>query len=209
MPTIYDFPPFSVSKQLFHVPGAAVEGGYTSGAVRIVSPEPGGRSVLEMQVAMQTNEWSDPISSWVMSSGNGRIFRIPLTKTPQLVTMRTMLSGYPPTSLQTVYTTVALEGSTTVTVDMKPFGPIAKAGHVIGHGDQTYLIDAISYDAALVATITVTPPLRKDVAINDGCLLTPNFLGTISNIEDVRITYDAENAGAIQMGKMVFSEAIV
>lgn len=89
---IWDFPVVPIEKQLFHVPGAVFEGGFTSGGARIQSAEPGGRSVLEVQVAFQVAEWDFPFSSWIMSKMNGQIFRVPLTKTPQLIS-NTALNG--------------------------------------------------------------------------------------------------------------------
>ena len=83
---IYNLPKLPVSGQLFSVPGAAFDGGYTSGGSNINSPEPGGRSKLNLQLSLQVNEWDTPYMSWLMSKINGEIFRIPLTKTPQLVT---------------------------------------------------------------------------------------------------------------------------
>ncbi len=221
---IWNFPDVPVSKQLFHVPGQAMEAGFTSGGVRMLSPTPGGRAVLEMQLSMQVNEWEAPVASWLMSKGNGEVFRVKLAKTPQLLTTRSIRVGsfdaYPrdekkwqateqSNAMQTVFTQPALEGNQTVQVNMADIGPLLQLGHVIGHDDYTYLVDDISYDADLVATLTVKPPLRKNIAVNDKCLFEPVFLGTISNINDIRATYDSENVGHIQSGKIIFAEAIV
>ena len=220
---IYDFPTCPVSKQLFHVPGAAVEGGLTSGSVRIISPEPGGRSVLEMQIALQVQEWDYPISSWLMSKGNGQVFRIRMAPTPQVLSARNpgvlwspepgvLWSGDVPWQgdITAFYSATALEGQQVLRVNMTGYGDIARPGHVIGHLNHTYMIDEIKYDAdTSIATITVTPPLRKNVQIADAAFFRPYYLGTIANIGEVRTTYDAENNGHIQPGKIVFAEAIV
>lgn len=221
---IWNFPTVPVSKQLFHVPGQAQDGGYTSGAVHMLSPEPGGRGVLELQLSLQVREWEAPLASWLMSKGNGEVFRVALVKTPQLITAQSIrtpsFNAYPrdedrwhapnvPADLQTVFTIGALEGSTVVRIDMLQIGPVLKHGHVLGHGDHTYVVDDIAYDSQLQATVTVKPPLRKNVIAGDRCLFKPYFLGTISNIGEVRATYDAELRGAIQPGKIVFAEAIV
>lgn len=224
MTEIFDFPVLPGAKQLFHVPGAAMEGGYTAGAVRILSPEPGGRSVLELQTSFSVNEWENPVASWLMSKGNGEVFRIRLTRTPQVITQRSIprasFDAYPrdeeqwhapnpATDLTTLYTATALEGENTVKIDMSSLGPILKPGHVFGHGNTTYKVDKITYDANLIATIVCKPPLRKNIAIGNMCLFTPYFLGTIGNIAEVRTTYDAELGGSIQLGKIIFAEAIV
>lgn len=83
--TIYDFPTLDVRSQLFHAPGQAFEGGFTSGGVRVSAPEPGGRAYLEMELSLQVNEWNSPFASWLMSKINGDIFRVPLVRTPQIV----------------------------------------------------------------------------------------------------------------------------
>lgn len=221
---IWDFPPVRISKQLFHVPGAAVDGGLTSGGARIVSPEPGGFSVLEVQLSMQVDEWSNPWSSWLMSKANGQIFRIPLTKTPQLITARSIqkpqTDAWPrdddywhapdlKTSLKTTFTSGALEGSNVIVIDMKPFGPVLRFGHVFGHDDNTYLVDDIAYDAMGRATVSVTPPFRKRINPGDICLFEPFFLGSIAPGGDYRKTYDAESVGNIQLEKIIFNEVVL
>jgi hypothetical protein len=198
-----------------------VDGGFTSGAVRILSPEPGGRSVLEMQVALQVGEWDNPESSWLMSKGNGEVFRVRLAPTPQVLSARSaqpdwrsnaLWSEQKPIATDMVarYDAVALEGSTTLIVDMTAHGDRIRRGHVIGHGDTCYGIDKVQYDyGTRRATLTVKPPLRNPVAVGDTVLFRPYFTGVMGNIEELRTTYDAENVGHIQLGKIVFTEAIV
>ena len=224
MMKIHTFPTdLKVSGQLFHVPGAAVEGGFTAGSVRIMSPEPGGRSVLEVQLALR-DEWQAPRMSWLMSKTNGQAFRVRLTKTPQLITSNSLLAPafnawprdedqwHAPTlknDLQTVFVTNALEGSNVVVIDIAPIGPIVQPGHVIGHRDHTYMCDDVEYISATRARITVTPPLRKNVSTGDTCLFTPWFLGTISNGSEITTLYESAQRGHLQPGKIVFSEMIL
>lgn len=228
---IWDMPTFPVQSQLFYAGGQSFEGGFTSGGVRILSSEPGGRSFLELTLSLQVNEWSVPFSSWLMSKLNGDIFRVRLTATPQLVSNAALninsdLSGidwgsegfYPnqdwdnlqgwdvDAEIPTLVT--SLQGSQILTVDMTAFGAILAYGHAIGHVDSTYLIDDISYNGT-IATITVNPPLREDVLIGDAILLRPFFLGTITNPTDVRQAYDRANMGAIQPGRLLMSEIIL
>lgn len=170
---IFDFPTVPVSKQIFHVPGGAIEGGYTSGAVRILSPEPGGRSVLEMQISMQINEWNSPWSSWIMSKGNGEVFRVRLAPTPQILSPRSASPDWSKgiretdprpynTDMVARFTAVALEGSTTLVVDMIGHGDRLRPGHVVGHGDITYMIDKVDFNySTKQATLKVKPPVRK------------------------------------------------
>lgn len=220
---VYDFPDVKIGKQLFHVPGAAVEGGFTSGGVRLLSPEPGGRAVLEIEPSMR-DEWDAPWLSWLMSKINGQVFRVPLTKTPQLITARSIqrpaFDAYPrdqqewhavlrPDDLTAQFTASALEGSSTVRIDMARIGPVLKPGHVIGHGSHTYMVDEITYDASRQATATITPPVRSPIAAGSTCKFTPVFTGTIANGGEIRNTYDRSNNGLIQLGKLILTEAIV
>ena len=223
---IWNFPKMAIQSQLFHVPGAYFDGGLTSGGARIMSPEPGGRSVLEVTPSLQINEWKSPFSSWLMSKTNGEIFRIPLTVTPQLISSKTynlMKSkgivwdndqswdngenwkddGYYLNSAG-----VALEGSVKLYVDVRNFNDLIKHGHVIGFENSSYMVDDIEIENN-IATITVNPPLRKNVKASDVIYLRPFFLGVISNGSEIRNSYDASNIGAIQLNRIVFQEVII
>jgi len=222
---ILNFPTFPISKQLFVASGQAIDGGMTAGGVRMLSPEPGGRSMLELQPSLQVNEWDYPLSSWLMSKVNGDIFRVRLAPTPQVAGSRVAASqfknGIPwdsdqPWSNQrnwdgdatASFVTPALEGSNTVVIETKAIKSILRNGHVIGHGDVTYMIDDIQYNGSL-ATITVNPPFRKKINPNDIALVRPFFLGSIANGDEMRISYDAENNGNIQLGVIRLNEVIL
>lgn len=221
-PKIWEFPSFPISDQLFHVPGQALAGGITSGGAQIISPEPGGFAMLEITPALQVNEWNYPAASWLMSKGNGAIMRVRLAPTPQISwSARRNGSSVPwDTGLlwsndrewegdfSGVFTAVALEGSTQLVIDLTGVGQALQFGHVIGHGNYTYLIDEIEYDGD-VATVIVTPPLRNDVAIGDAANLRPWFLGRIANIGEIRSSYKAADNGHIQLGKIILNEAII
>lgn len=222
---IWDFPNLKIQSQLFHVPGAVFDGGLTSGGARIVSPEPGGRSVLEMKLAYQIGEWDIPFSSWLMSKIAGAIFRVQLINTPQVV----LPSAYGGTNTPVPWdgdiswnnsqnwagdgfyleTTIAsLEGSTQLTIDTLAYGEILRHGHVIGNGNNCYIIDDIEYVGS-IATITVSPPLRNDIAIGGMIYTKPYFLGSISNGAEVRQAYEASKLGGIQLNRIVFNEVIL
>jgi hypothetical protein len=219
---VWDFPDLPVSGQLFHVPGAAIDGGFTAGGMQVLSPEPGGRSVLELRLSMQRNEWVTPWASWLMSKINGDIFKIRLVFTPQLISTQT---GKQITQLPTYHNpvfasddtrrelvgqfgTVALEGTNVVQIDMTSFGQILRHGHLVGHEDNCYIVDDITY-AGMIATITLNPPLRKNVAIGDDAPFRPYFIGTIANGGEIRAAYDAANNGLIQLERIIFNEAIL
>jgi len=158
-----------------------------------------------------------------MSQTNGKVLRVRLTKTPQLITAKSLaipeggtqgerneLWSAPDvrTGLRSRYLSNVLEGQTTVQVDMAPYGRVLKRGHVIGHGNNSYLVDEIMYTGTTAIAI-ITPPARRTIAVGDVCEFEPWFLGTMLSGSDFRTTYDAENVGMIQLGKITLSEAII
>lgn len=217
---IYSFPTFRVETQLFHVPGAGYDGGLTSGGAQLITPEPGGFSVLEIQPALIRTEWDAPLASWIMSKTNGQVFRVRLAPSPQVAYSKARgLTAVPWSNGQAWsnqedwegdftarYSAAALKGSVTTTFDMTGVGPIAGPGHVIGHDGDSYLIDEISYNGN-VATAIITPPLRRDIAAGDNCYLRPWFTGRISNGSEVRAAYN--NLGHVKPGRIVLQEAVV
>lgn len=225
---IYDFPELKIKSQLFYSGGLAYDGGFTSGGSRIVSPEPGGRSYLELTLALQTKEWENPETSWLMSKlGNGSIFRIKLAKTPQILS-KYQLTDYEisvpwnnnqtwnnnqfwgPIDPTAVVAFFAVEGNQKITIENEPIGKRLKRGNVIGFGNYTYMIDEIVQRSGMNRTIlTISPPLRQNIAAGSEILIYPYFLGTASNVEQFRSTYDAINVGHIETGKIVFSEVIL
>lgn len=219
-----NFPTLTIEKQLFHVPGAAIDGGFTSGGARIMSPEPGGRSQLELQIALQIFEWDYPETSWLMSKINGTVFRVRLAPTPQVCRAQSLGGPGVPWDnngpwnngqnwagdMTATYLENALEGTTKVKINMSSYGTVLKRGHAIGHGSNCYMVDSILYDPnTTIATITLMPPLRKNVVAGDQVLFRPFFLGTINNGANFRVTYDAGNVGYIQPGQITFMESIV
>lgn len=221
----FTFPQFKVEKQLFYVPGAVADGGFTAGGARITMAEPGGFSTLEIQPSLITTEWDYPLASWLMSKTNGEIFRVRLGPTPQ-VSIASLLrnsTGVPwdnngpfdngenwQGDAIAGYSEPALRGSNTLVVDMSVLGRILQRGHVIGHLFSCYMVDDISYsDDTNVATITVKPALRRDVAVDDVAYFRPWFTGQITNGADIRTTYDAENVGLIQLNKIVLQEVVI
>lgn len=223
---VWNFPTFSISAQVFRVPGISADGGYTLGGVRISSPEPGGFGVIEVQPSLQTGEWDYPLASWLMSKTNGEILRFRLAPTPQVSSARAIRATQPWNaegifSIQpwnnlenwtgdftAVYSAVALKGSNQLTLDLDGIGPVLQPGHVIGHAYDCYIIDEVSY-AGTIATVTVKPPLCRNVAINDTVYFRPYFTGQISNGSEVVKMYDAEMNGHIEPAKLVLSQVIL
>lgn len=208
---VWTIPHFPVSMQIFYVPGAAAQGGFTSGGARIMSPEPGGFSVMEIKPALCVEEWAGPLASWLISKSNGQILRTRFAPTPQVASMRVFAGGerWDGGDLATRYTADALQGNNIVTVDVSHIGQILRAGHVIGHAYDAYLIDDITYNNDSTATLLVTPPLRRNITLLDVALLRPWFTGAIMNGGEFKSTYDASMAGHIQLENIVLNEVIV
>jgi hypothetical protein len=228
---VWDFPSFGIQSQLFYAGGAAYEAGFTAGGSRLLSPEAGGRSYLEIELSLQVNEYDNPITSWFLSKmSNGTIFKIPLTKTPQLVTDEALNisvntvqwneSGILPFSdwdnnqpwkadgINYLINANYLEGETTIEILTGEIGNILKAGHVIGIGNSSYIIEDISYTST-IATIDIIPPLRKNVVENDEVKTRPFFVGSVTNASEVKTSYSKENNGHIQPSRILFSEVII
>ena len=224
---IWNFPQMAIQSQLFHVPGSYFDGGFTSGGAKILSPEPGGRSVLEVTPSLQIGEWGTPFSSWLMSKINGEIFKVPLVKTPQLAS----LSGetnYPlgksiswdndqkwdnnqfwdDDGAYLEVSSVSLEGETSVSLDVSTFGEIIRHGHVIGFENHSYIVDDVEYENS-IATISLKPPLRKNISVSDEAYLRPSFLGIIANGSEIKNSYEASNIGAIQLNRILFQEVVI
>lgn len=228
---IWDFPAsLKVQSQLFYPAGQAFEGGFTSGGVNILSPEPGGRSYLETLISLQTKEWDYPFTSWLMGKLNGDIFRVRMTATPQLVNAPALgfTGGYyqnngilwagdllwgndQPWELGDTgvpVTAVALEGSLIIYANFTGIGQVLKHGHAFGIGDTAYAVDDIEWTGN-VAKITCNPPLRRDISTSDILKFRPSFLGRITNGGEMRTMYERANNGHIQPGRILFSEVIL
>lgn len=227
---IYDFPPILRGKQLFHAGGQAYEGGFTSGGARMLSPEPGGRGILNMEFAIQRNCPADPIVSWICSMiANGNIFRVPIDYTPQIVRLADLgftgpndglpwaASGMSPelpwdngqnwaSDILVEAAATSLAGTVTLDLDFGSLPLVLRHGHLIGHDDVTYLVEDIEYDGT-VATITVNPPLRNTVAQGDLITFLPKMLAIARNPDSFRGLY--EPADIIRLGSVEFVEALI
>ena len=216
---VHAFPTFRIESQLFHVPGAGYDGGLTAGGAQFITPEPGGFATLEMAPAISDTEWDFPLSSWVMSKIAGQVFRIRLAPTPQVAFSRQRGAVAVPWDngqlwsnheawdgdFTARYAAPSPKGSVTMKFDLTGVGPIVSPGHVIGHESECYLIDEVTY-VGNVATATVTPPLRRDIATGDNAYLRPWFTGRISNGDQIRAAYGS--TGYVKMANIIFHEAL-
>jgi len=227
---VYDWPPLRIRRSLFFAGGQAFEGGFTSGGAKILTPEPGGRSFLDLDFAVQKGR--DPLISWAMSKiANGNIFRVPIRCSPQVISASDLgvnvsnasdgvpwaAEGLIPAhswdngqnwayEIGAVAQAAALEGTTSIVVDMGDLEPALRPGHVIGIGDTPHLVADIEWDES-VATIEIDPPLRADLSSGAYITFRPTMLCVAENPESFRGLYGASSL--VELGSVRFIEAIV
>ena len=224
-PAIYDWrPEVQPIDQLFRAGGVSVQGGMTLGGVSVENPEPGGRGELLFRFPMLALASANLSASWTLSRIlNGAIMRIPLySPCVQLIADAalgvtsgiTWAGGYTwaggikwrfdPFALTTV---AALKGAASVKVNMAALGRVADIGHLIGFGDVTHVIMDISYTAGNVATIAISPPLRKAQPVNSRCRFRPSMVATCTNAKDVADNF--RNGRNMALNPARFVEAIL
>lgn len=228
---VYDWPwTVRPRDQLFHVPGQATEGGFTVGGARTLSPEVGGRAVLKWTFDTQREQSeAGRLYSWLISKvSNGSVFRLPVGNSKQLASAEALGIAAPAGAnsrglpwegdilwsngqgwefdpgVMTVGT--ALEGSTVLTVNFGTLLPGLWHGHVIGIAGRAYKVDDIEYDGS-IATITVTPPLRADVAAGDFVTFRPKMYGVCVDPSSFEALFDV--GIWIRPGSITFAEAII
>jgi hypothetical protein len=232
MPTIYDWPAsVQPNRSMFYAGGQAVDGGFTVAGARIASPEPGGLAMLEATFSAnggRSNRGQARRVSWLLSKvGNQSVFRFRLSRSPQLVSAADLgldpqleVSGvswdngqpfdnglnfmFMPIALAGA---AALEGTTVLVLELAQYGEVLQFGHLIGHDSRTYHVDAIDYDGAGSATLTVSPPLRADIEIGDAFTFRPSMLCTVQDPAAFRSMFDA--GGIVVPGSVTLLEAIL
>lgn len=226
-PTVFTWPTAVVAvDQLFYVGGEASEGLFTVGGVMDKSPEPGGRAFLDCGFNYMKDDQTGRIVSWLMSKvTNGNVFRMPITRslqiaTPPGVSIATEVAGLPwdlsipwDEGFRWAYEPVVaadgavLAGNGEIDIDVGDLGTLLQIGHVIGPASGgAHLIDDISY-AGSIATMKLTPPLRRDVA--DGAVFTlrPEMFCTVDNPDSFRAMF--QYGKFVKPGNITFIEAII
>lgn len=221
-----------VARQTFYAGGEAIDGGRTLGGVATLSREPGGGwATLDYEFPPFVDRTAAPrLVSWLMMAvRNGRVFRLPIVVSPQLVpasafnpafSVATDRYGLPWSNRRSwangenwafnpmaraVGGTVPA-GSTQLLIDMTSYGQILWHGHVIGEGAHAYLVEDIEYEGA-AARVTVTPPLRRAVASGARIKFRPTMTGVCTTPESFEALY--EPGGFIRPGSISFTEVVV
>ncbi|APX88642.1 hypothetical protein BV394_01940 [Brevirhabdus pacifica] len=227
-PVIYDWRSDCVPlSQVFRAGGRANEGGMTLGGINVVSPAPGGRGELHLEFGPFATTAANKAASWTISRMmNGAIMRIGLWNSVQLVPNSALgiSNGLTWSNGQTwssgafwrsrpsaAITAAAGRGTTTLTADLGTYGEIVEIGHVVGVKaggfEFAHMVEEISYDASDVATMTVSPPLRRAVTTSDTLQFRPSMLVQCMNAREVMNNF--QSGRHMAFSKAEFVEALV
>lgn len=234
-PTIHDWhSAVAPIDQIVRAGGAARDGGMTIGGASISSPEPGGRSELVLNFAPFAAEAANLAASWIVSRiMNGSVMRYRLQPTVQLVPAADLTvpedglpwdDGAPWASdvnwQADPWVPAAMfgaAGSVTVKADLSSLGRVLNFGHVIGFSidgyDFAHVVMDIEYDGDDLATITVSPPLRRDIVPVAGgepatrLRFRPAMLVVCTNAAEVMSTFQRGRHIALNAARFV--EALV
>lgn len=209
VPTIHEWPTeCEALNQVFVAGGQEIPGGVTLGGVTLTNPEPGGRGELILDFPTFVSDDALRLASWLITRlRNGSVFRYDLLETPQLVPEAEL--SVPRTA--PVNANAAL-GATSIEIDMSTQGQILKVGHLIGFNydsgawGATHAVLGISYDGSDIATVEISPPLRRATTTSDVARFRPAMLMQCINPREVLSTY--RWGRHIQLGQARFIEAL-
>jgi hypothetical protein len=207
---IYDWRPGLIRMgQHFAAGGQALNGGLTGGGINIANPEPGGVGMLAVSFPRFFGDRAvERQAGWTVSRiRNGSVMRIPLCASYQTLSPADLGVTPPATggipwdnsnpwdgnywayALPTApVVAAASEGQASITIDMSAFGQVLQPGHVFGFRsgafDFTHEAMAVTYDSADVATVEISPPLRRDVTTSTEIKFRPSFMGVCVNASE-------------------------
>lgn len=228
-PIVYQWPlAVAPIDQLFRAGGMSVAGGMTLGGASTENPEPGGRAELTFSFAALVTLEANKAMSWLASRMmNGAVLSVPIYNSIQLVPDEEIFGTAADNFTDTVdqysdipvrrwepfvpVAAIALAGVATVVADLSELGRVLNEGHVIGFRtgdyDFAHMVMAISYSVDDEATITISPPLRRDLAVSDKLHLRPKMLATCANASEVATTFSRGRHMAPSAARLV--EALV
>lgn len=229
-PTIYDWRgPCAPLSQVVRAGGAQESGGMTIGGALVGYPIPGGRISVTMDFATFSTVEENEAASWTISRiMAGALMRIPLYRTVQLVPEAALAGaddpGIPwdggiPWATDANWSwnptapvaAAALRGGETFTADLGDLGRVLRIGHVIGftsgNYDFTHVVMDIDYDVDDVATVTVSPTLRRALTTDDQMKFRPRIIATCGNAAEVMGNF--QSGRHMTFGQARFVEALV
>lgn len=231
VPTIYDWRlSCAPIDQIFRAGGEAGQGGITLGGFVSENPQPGGRGELVMNFAPFATEEANLDASWTVSRiTNGSIMRVPFYRSVQLVPLADiggagLENGVPWDNDQpwdngqnwkfeprAPVVEIAKRGSTHIKVDMAEFGSVLQVGHVFGlRADQyrfSHKVMNVQYNSASIATLEISPPLRRNLGSSADIWFQPEMLVKCSNAREVMSNYSSGRH--TQLSTARFVEALV
>lgn len=229
-PTIYDWRKLCAPlSQVVRAGGASVSGGMTLGGALVQYPTPGGRISVTMDFATFSTVEENEAASWTISRiMAGALMRIPLYRTVQLVP-EADLAGLDEPGIpwdgdipwatyenwewnpSVAVTATALRGAETFSADFGDLGEVLHIGHVVGFFADGYefahIVMDITYDESDVATVTVSPPLRRGLTTDDRMLFRPRLIATCANPDQVMGNF--QSGRHMTFGQARFVEALV
>lgn len=229
-PTIYDWRrSLCPTGQVFRGGGQSIEGGMMQGGAMASNPEPGGRGELFMTFPAWRKGRDVTLDiSWTLSRiTNGCIMRVPLVSSVQLVPWidldidaagQTWANGEAwaggalwRASPFAPVAAAADAGAERFVVDLSLLGPVLRIGHVIGFFlegyDFTHIIMDIDHGDDDAATITISPPLRRNLTASDRMLFRPTILATCRNAAEALI--ETGRRSTLGIGALQMVEALV
>lgn len=209
--------------------GQAIPGGMTIGGASIENPEPGGRYEVFMSFSVFATREANLDASWTISRIlNGAVMRVPLYNSVQLVSDDALdgpetdgipwdndlpwdSGAYWSWNPSVPVAAAASKGAGSMKAELANYGPVLEIGHVIGFYldgyDFTHVVMDIEYDDEDIATIAVSPPLRRALTTDDRLLFRPVALVTCINAREVMGQF--QSGRHMQFNRAQFVEALV
>lgn len=222
--TLYDWPKTIVpSSSIVHAPQSSAEASVSFGHYENTGFVAGSRNVLSMSFAA-FSESNARLCAWVLQNSRA-IFRVPVWKSPQLVADDVLGLSVDPFPQGVPFSSgaffagdvgfnftpgvtvaaAALEGETSIKIDTGRYPKVLGMGHVFGMGFCTYHVREIEYSQN-VATVKFTPPLRRDMEIEEFVSLRPSVICRAKNMQNFKSMFDP--AGIIRPGSLEMLEVI-
>ncbi|OWU83805.1 hypothetical protein ATO6_15340 [Oceanicola sp. 22II-s10i] len=229
MPAIYDWRSSLVpNSQVFRAGGQVIPGARTLGGFATDSPEPGGLGELYWDFAPKGSAQAMRDISWTASRlMNGAAMRLRLAMSPQLVPATDLnppltdglpwASGAPWANDKNWQwnpwvpaASAAARGAETLTIDMTGLGEVLHLGHLIGLTlggvDYTHMVMDTDWTGDLV-TVTISPVLRRPVAIGEAVRFRPVMVARCAN--PAQVLGQFENRRIAVLNAAQFVEALV
>lgn len=222
--TFYDWPRSIVpSSSIVHAPQSSAEAAISFGHYENTGFVAGSRNILSMNFAAYS-ESNARLCAWLLQNSRA-LFRVPVWKSPQLVGNDVLGLGINPFPQGVPFSpdvffagdvgfkftpsmnvaAIALEGKTSIEIDTSRYPKVLEIGHVFGLGFCAYHVREIEYSGN-IAAVKITPPLRRDVEIEEFVSLRPSVICRAKSMQNFKSMFDP--AGIIRPGSLEMLEVI-